>query len=157
MSESEEIISFQGKALRLTPLEDQARSTWLNRASGKEVGNFRPHSPWEGYHLDIYPSPGRGIRFPMNHIPRWATGLFGQWLDSVALQVIRQSPSDEQPGIKPPISGRQTPPLGLVLTPLLGFGHSISAMVACTTITLILDASIRMETPRKAAFPELIS
>jgi hypothetical protein len=60
MSESEEIISFQGKPSRATPLEDQARSTWLNRTSGKATGNRRPHSPWEGCHLDIYPSPGRG-------------------------------------------------------------------------------------------------
>lgn len=60
IGESEEIISFQGKALRPTPLEDQARSTWLNRTSGKVLGRHRPHSPWEGYHLDIHPSPGEG-------------------------------------------------------------------------------------------------
>jgi hypothetical protein len=116
IGESEEIISFQGKALRPNPLEDQARPTWLNRTSGKALGRCRPHSPWEGCHLDIYPSPGRGIRCPIHQIPRWARGLRrGQWLGSVALQVIGETSSDEQPGIKPPISGRQTPPLGLLV------------------------------------------
>lgn len=62
-----------------------------------------------------------------------------------------------QPGIKPPISGRQTPPLGLPFSLLLRIWDSISAKVARTTFTLILDASIHMETPRKAAFPDCIS
>jgi hypothetical protein len=72
VSESEEIIVLPGNHLRGTPLNDQARSTWLNRSSGKEVGNFRPHSPWEGYHLDIPPSPEEGSRSPIDHNPRWA-------------------------------------------------------------------------------------